>query len=649
MTDFKVNDYVFEPYVKTKRLNDCEPLPSLRNELLGTNWPVVYILYSAEDSSGSVIALQKNNKPQLYVGESTSATQRMKDHMKNPARSVFNHVKVIFDKKYSKSAILDIEQSLINLFFADKQYQLQNRNEGQSDAHDYYDRSYYQAKVREIWQELKDHSSLNIQNDYNTIVNSKLFKFSPHTSLTQEQNSLCTEVLNDVFSSIKSNTTPFVARINGKAGTGKTIVLMHMFGMLEESKSISSGKLSNGRTTSDSITEYNNLIGDINDYKSTNGLKFAYVCSCDSLYDTMKEVVKGTFGRRSVKKVGRVMKPSEIASSTDTFDVVFIDEAHRLFQKPVGRGIDAFRNTNDKLFGGQCDSAGSPYTQIDWILKKAKTVVMVYDENQTVRTADITSAQFENAFKRNAATLRDYKLQGQMRCNGGIVFMEFLEKMLSLTDGTTIPTMPDVGSYDFKLFEDAPSLINAIANNDKEYGLCRTMAGPGWQYVARRYIEEIRNYEKATCLTDREIYSDSIEREKLNNHLLSVLNLKDGVLEYEDSKGVRHKYIRNLENWVLKGNPYEIGCIHMVQGYDLNFAGVIFTKEIHYDKENHKVYIDKKSIADKKSISNNLTDTDVATFVINTYKVLMSRGVQGCYLYAENTDMQDYLKSIFKQ
>ena len=35
-------------------------------------------------------------------------------------------------------------------------------------------------------------------------------------------------------------------------------------------------------------------------------------------------------------------------------------------------------------------------------------------------------------------------------------------------------------------------------------------------------------------------------------------------------------------DWILKGAPREIGCIHTSQGYDLNYVGVLFGPKIDY-------------------------------------------------------------------
>ena len=114
-------------------------LSVLREHSMGQNWPVVYLI---------------NNKSELYVGETTSAGGRFYQHLNNPERKNLKKIRIVFDDQFNKSAILDIEQTLIQMFLADQKFALQNRNGGQSCKHDYYQRALYQAKVDDIWNEV---------------------------------------------------------------------------------------------------------------------------------------------------------------------------------------------------------------------------------------------------------------------------------------------------------------------------------------------------------------------------------------------------------------------------------------------------------------------------------------------------------------
>ena len=110
------------------------------NEYMKDSWPVVYII--------------KNDKiKEAYIGESTNALNRMKNHLSNIERKRLNELLVISCDKFNKSAVLDIESQLISYMDADKQYRLQNGNAGLVD-HNYYQRTQYRYVFEEIWKKL---------------------------------------------------------------------------------------------------------------------------------------------------------------------------------------------------------------------------------------------------------------------------------------------------------------------------------------------------------------------------------------------------------------------------------------------------------------------------------------------------------------
>ena len=66
-----------------------------------------------------------NNKSEIYIWETNNATNRFWQHLDNPARKWLKWVNIIFDDTFNKSAILDIEQSLIQYFNADNKFIIQ--------------------------------------------------------------------------------------------------------------------------------------------------------------------------------------------------------------------------------------------------------------------------------------------------------------------------------------------------------------------------------------------------------------------------------------------------------------------------------------------------------------------------------------------
>ena len=103
--------------------------------------------------------------------------------------------------------------------------------------------------------------------------------------------------------------------------------------------------------------------------------------------------------------------------------------------------------------------------------------------------------------------------------------------------------------------------------------------------------------------------------------------------------------MNNIE-WILRPNSIdEIGCIHTTQGYDLNYVGVIFGKEIDYNKETNEIIIDPSNHFDS-NVQRGTTPEELKQYLINSYKVMMSRGIKGCYVYVCNPSLKEYLSKF---
>jgi hypothetical protein len=84
-----------------------------------------------------VYFIQNKQTRLAYVGESTNAASRFKNHLANPDRLKLNKISIIGSDKFNKSATLDLESNLIQYITAEGSYQLQNGNHGLIN-HNYY-------------------------------------------------------------------------------------------------------------------------------------------------------------------------------------------------------------------------------------------------------------------------------------------------------------------------------------------------------------------------------------------------------------------------------------------------------------------------------------------------------------------------------
>lgn len=582
------------------------PFPGAEQEIAstthGTNWPVVYLIY---------------NDDEVYVGETTSAFVRYSQHADRNGkffhdRRRLKNIKIVFDDQFNKSAILDIEQNLIHLLEAEaaieeeKGYhgrKLQNRNAGQSYSHDYYNRTIYQAKVEEIWDHLL--RKRFVKNPYAGIKNSDLFKYSPYTSLTAEQELVCRDIIRDIISKL-SNDQKGMALIKGVAGTGKSLVLINMIMTLLKSQSVHFD-YDFETDSEDDLDERYSLHAELERFyklwKIKTGyddLKIGFVVPMASIRATFRMVFK--YAGKSTKgmRASMVIGPNEVVTKKGErdYDVVFVDESHRLKRRVAMSGTEmgAFDKCCQRLNLNPKEA-----THLDFLLKKSRYQVLVYDENQSIKPTDIPVDLMRTQLGAQVTISRE--LKSQMRCQGGGDFMKYIDDIFNLRD----PDYQDFGNYEFKLYEDPNAMIEFICKKDVDEGLCRTLAGYSWEWVSA-----------------------------------ADTNTPDIELE-----GKQYFWNRKSSQWILNSNPEEIGCVHTSQGYDLNRVGVILGREIDYDPSTNSIVIDRNLFFDSK-VKQQTNDDKLKQFIINAYKVLLVRGIKGCYVYAYNSNLREYLKRFIK-
>lgn len=547
------------------------------------NWPVVYLI---------------NNNNEIYIGETSNIKSRMKQHLDNKDRKSLELINIIFDKQFNKSAILDIEQNLIRMFYADTRFNsdngILNKNNGQSSKHNYYQREMYLNKLVNIWKKLQQKKLVN--NSYNSIINSDIYKYSPFISLTNEQEDIMCKIINNILDCLEGKSTNETSIITGLAGTGKTILAINLiYNIINADFSNIDTFKENGEV--ENLSEFDKTIHRLRKYILYNGkIKIGFVVPMQSLRKTLNVVFK-SINSKNLKNI--VIGPGDVTK--DNYDVIICDEAHRLAQYKNIQNMGYFKKICKEL---QIDENTS--TQLDWISIKSKYKVLFYDGNQTIRGSDISAEKMDELIQTNSD--KCYSLTTQLRCKSGELFLDNIDKLFKCTLKDKIESSKD---FEIKVFDDPNEMIEKIKQLDKEMGLCRNVAGNDWEWKSERKSDE---------------------------------EIRENDLYDFDFKGKKYIWNRTKKGWILSNNAVnEIGCVHTVQGYDLNYVGVIIGPDLSYNKEKNKieVHIDKlKDLNVKKGTD----EKTVQKYIINTYKVLLERGIRGCYVYACDESMQGYLK-----
>ena len=569
--DFEVKEYEFDE----NTLNNINPKY--------VNWPVVYLI---------------NNKNKVYIGETSNIKSRMRQHLNNPDRDFLEEINIIFDEKFNKSAILDIEQNLIRMFYADTRFTsndgILNKNNGQSSKHNYYQREMYLNKVENIWKELQKKKLAN--NSYSSIVNSDIYKYSPFTSLTNEQEEIMCKIINNILDSLEKKTTNKTSIITGLAGTGKTILAINLI------YNIVSADFTNIDTFSDEediedLSEYDRTIHRLRNYILYNGkIKIGFVVPMSSLRKTLRKVFRA-IDKKKLSKI--IIAPGDVTKNE--YDVIICDEAHRLAK---------YKNiANMGYFREKCQELGideNISTQLDWISLKSKYKVLFYDGNQTIKGSDIPTDKMDELIKKNSD--KCYALTTQLRCKSGELFLSNIDSLFKCSLKGKIESSKD---FEIKVFNDVNEMIEKIKQLDRRIGLCRNVAGYDWEWISKsKSIDEIRK---------NDLYDFNFE-------------------------GKKYIWNHTNEGWILSSNAVnEIGCVHTVQGYDLNYVGVIIGPDLSYNKEENKIEVNINELKDA-NVKRGTDEEEVQKYIINTYKVLLERGIRGCYVYACDKNMQEYLK-----
>ena len=121
--------------------------------------------------------------------------------------------------------------------------------------------------------------------------------------------------------------------------------------------------------------------------------------------------------------------------------------------------------------------------------------------------------------------------------------------------------------------------------------------------------------------------------------------------EYEDGTNLRWNIKKADRAAILDETQKEnVFCIHTIQGLEVEYAGVIIGKDLTYNKETGKIEFHKEMNARSDSASGIRTADDALAekLIRNTYKVLLTRGVKGTFIYAEDDNLREYLKQLVK-
>lgn len=562
------------------------------------NWPAVYVI---------------DNSRQVYVGETTNTLSRRGQHQTDPKKAQLTTMRVLLHDRFNKSAALDLEAFLIKHLAADRGRQSLNGNLGLRE-HDYYQRDQYRELFEEIFERLREENVFSQSREQ--IINSTLFKLSPFKSLTADQEKSLEEIIRGILlTGSPDHVGPFV--VQGGPGTGKTVLGVFLMKLLVDLATLAGEPDETDLSTDEAFhalftpENHERLLAHRVDAHAET-LTIGIVVPQQSLRQSLRSVFKHTPGLSPTM----VLDPWDVGKKkhAEKYDVLIVDEAHRLnIRASQSSGVQnaLFPQINRDLFGEDDTSL----TQLDWITDRSVHQILLLDPQQTVRPADLDADTVRRIVGRARAERRFHPLVSQLRVEASDEYVSFFSDLLS----GRRPQAPRLGEYDLRMFTDFGAMREAIRAREEEVGLSRLAAGYAWEWKSR-------DTAKRPATQDWDIELD----------------------------GVRLPWNRTDREWVTSPTAIdEVGSIHTLQGYDLNYAGVVIGPDLRWEAEAGRVVFSRKDYFDKRGKRNNPTlgisysDDDLRDYVINIYNVLLTRGIRGTYLYVVDPGLRGQLAQWF--
>ncbi|WP_295731160.1 DUF2075 domain-containing protein [uncultured Limosilactobacillus sp.] len=397
-------------------------------------------------------------------------------------------------------------------------------------------------------------------------------KLSPLKTLTDEQQALVNQIVNFTTEHLQSQDVPAIFTIYGDAGTGKSVVLSHLFNILQTA----------ARTDKSSPL-----------YHTKN----KFLVNHPEILKVYREIA----GHQPHLLKKDFMRPTSLINQLDklnaTIDVAVIDEAHLLLSKP-----DHYNNFYY-------------HNQLAEIIKRAKIVVIVFDRYQVLRMKSLwTPERLQKLVKPYPHA--EYHLQHQFRMTASDNLIQWMN---DLTDGQIRPLPLDSRNhYDFRIYDDAEEMRQAIIKRNQEVGLSRILSTSG--------------------------YPSTLDGGK---HYIREGNFK---MPWD-------QYNFTATPWAeIPATINEVGSIYTCQGFDLNYAGIIIGPIFGQEPSSSElaIYLDKFTDVEAFKKRADLSDpVEIKTLeermLLNALNVILKRGVKGTYLYAHDPRLRETLVGLYHQ
>jgi len=249
--------------------------------------------------------------------------------------------------------------------------------------------------------------------------------------------------------------------------------------------------------------------------------------------------------------------------------------------------------------------------QVEDVIKAARTSIFFIDDDQAVRPEDIgTIKELKRIAENQNAKIYEMELTAQFRCAGAEGYINWVDDVLQLKQTANYNGW-DKKSFDFRIFTNPNDMRDEINKKSQNFS-ARMLAGYSWMWTSASNGNQ-----------DGEVEDITIPE---FDFMMPWNSRKVGTTWAIDERGIN-----------------QVGCIHTSQGLEFDYVGVIVGGDLNFNPNSGRFsteYTKYKDVTGKQGMKDK--PEELNRLVRNIYKVLMTRGMRGCYIYFEDKELENY-------
>ncbi|MDQ3432834.1 MAG: DUF2075 domain-containing protein [Actinomycetota bacterium] len=296
---------------------------------------------------------------------------------------------------------------------------------------------------------------------------------------------------------------------------------------------------------------------------------------------------------------------SYLNAAPGSIDVLLCDEAHRI-------RIHSW----DRWTKRRADDPDRP--QIDELLTVAKVAVFFIDDLQAVRGGEIgNSDEIEALAKEMGADVYEERLSVQFRCGGSDGFVRWVEHTLGIRR-TANQLWAGDPNFDFDVADTVEELEVTVRAHAAAGRSARLVAGYCWRWSDPD--------DQGQLPADVEIAGWAMP-----------WNAKPDKTRL--APGIPKSHLWACE----EGGLDQVGCIYTAQGFEFDHVGVIWGRDLVY--RGRRGWVGQPGHSHDRAVKRGVSPERFTELVKNTYRVLLSRGLQGCTVHFLDDETRDFVLS----